>query len=334
MSLLRQGGKVRQNKQMKTKNPFQTKCNRPSPKYGCGCQNSFSPILTRIRNVIKGISMPISRQKDAGSMTVEAALLLPLFLFFFLNLGSAIELIRLHGNLELALCDVGNSMTIYGYALWERSEGRNAAEEGVSSEWLAELEDFTLSYTYVKRELTDYLGEDYLEESPVAEGADGLQFLESEIFGTGDCVDVIVTYRVEPFAGIVGVRPFRMANRFYGHLWNGYEIPGTGAEQTEDLVYVTENGEVYHEDRNCSHLQLSIREVSYQEACGSRNASGARYIPCEVCGGDQMADRVYIAEDGTAIHNNRNCSGLKRTVSAIPREKAGKYRPCRDCAGG
>ena len=35
---------------------------------------------------IKGISLLTSCKKTAGSMTVEAALVLPLFLFFFLNL--------------------------------------------------------------------------------------------------------------------------------------------------------------------------------------------------------------------------------------------------------
>ena len=50
-------------------------------------------------------------------MTVEASIVLPLILFFFMNLASSIEMIRLHGNLQLALWETGNELIVYGYAL-------------------------------------------------------------------------------------------------------------------------------------------------------------------------------------------------------------------------
>ena len=56
-------------------------------------------------------------EKVQAGMTVEASIVLPLFLFFFLNLGCAIEMIRLHGNLQLALWQIGSKMAVYGYAL-------------------------------------------------------------------------------------------------------------------------------------------------------------------------------------------------------------------------
>ena len=54
-----------------------------------------------------------------------------------------------------------------------------------------------------------------------------------------------------------------MANRYYGHLWNGYAIPGT--ENDEEYVYVTEDSEVYHRSRECTHLRLSVRRVEAAE---------------------------------------------------------------------
>lgn len=291
------------------------------------------PKPIQIRNAIKRISLFISGEKTVGSMTVEASIVLPLFLFFFLNLGCVIELIRLHSNLEMALFDVGRRIAIYGYALSENAAERET--ENSEAGWWSELKDVTISYTYIKGELTEYVGEQYLEEAPIRGGADGLQFLESEIFTAGDCVDIILTYEAEPFVQMTGFRPFRMANRYYAHLWNGYCIPesGQGEENPEetDFVYVAENGEVYHEDRNCSHLLLHVQSVSLAEAYESRNANGDRYMPCEVCAGNGFGEMVFIAEDGTAIHSVRSCPGLKRTVSAISRKEAGKYRPCRDC---
>jgi len=49
-----------------------------------------------------------------ASMTMEAAVVLPLFFFFFLDLTSSIEMIRLHGNFQMALWDVGNTISVYG----------------------------------------------------------------------------------------------------------------------------------------------------------------------------------------------------------------------------
>lgn len=251
---------------------------------------------------------------------MEAAVVLPLFLSFFLNLGCAIELIRLHDNLEFALCEIGHRMTVYGYAL--------AGDEGNGSE----LKDIAFSYGYVKREIVKYLGEQYLEESPLSEGVAGLQFWESEIFTGEDCFELVVTYEVAPFCKLAGFGAFRMANRYYGHLWSGYQIPGAeDAGESHAVVYVTENGAVYHTDRNCSHLTLSVRKVSLQEANASHNEYGEHYTPCRRCQDDGTQEKVYITKEGNNIHYRADCPGLKRTVRTVPIEEAGRYRACSRC---
>ena len=263
---------------------------------------------------IKGIWLFTSRFEE-GSMTVEAAVVLPLFLMFFLALGSAMEMIRLHGNLEFALCDIGRRMSVYGSYIAR-------SEEGLASE----LGDLALTYTYVKKEIQNYLGEEYLEASPLVNGVEGLRFGESEIWDGGEHFEVLVTYQVAPFGELAGVKGFRMANRYYGHFWNGYEIP-------TDVVYVAENGEVYHVDAMCTHLFLSVRSVSLQEAYRSRNRNGERYGLCEYCEKLDAKNTVYITEEGNRFHYKRDCTGLKRTVYEISVEKTEGYRPCSRCAG-
>lgn len=316
---------------------------RSSPKHNRDYQNFAQTVPDFFSKcAIEGASLFISpfRKLEAG-MTVEAAVVLPLFLFFFLNLGCAIELIRLHGNLQFALCDIGNRMAVYGYAFseMEKQAGIKQAEEETSGEeqknvLLSELGDVVFSYTYVKNQIAEYLGRQYLEEAPIVNGVDGLQFWESDIFDGNDCFEVIVTYRVEPFSSIIGFGSFRMANRYYGHLWNGYHIPGTDAgndKAEKDVVYIAENGDVYHEDRNCSYLVLSIREVSLQEAHASRNSNGERYEMCMLCEKAGLQGKVYITEDGENIHYKRDCAGLKRTVYEVSRAEARGYPPCSRC---
>ena len=61
-------------------------------------------------------------------MTIEAAVVLPCFLFFFINLSSSLEMIRLHGNLEYALHNAGNEVCLYGSLLTD--EMRNLGKTG------------------------------------------------------------------------------------------------------------------------------------------------------------------------------------------------------------
>ena len=272
--------------------------------------------------------------KISASMTVEAAIVLPLFLFFFINLSCALEMIRLHGNLELALWETGNRMSVYGHILSNQTDERADSVDQDESRILREAEDLAFSYIYVKDQVIRYTGEDYLNQSPLLYGTAGLQFAESDIFTSEDHFEIIMTYVVSPWIKMEGIRSFRMANRYYGHVWNGYKIPGTdtGRDSFRQLVYVTENGKVYHENRNCTHLKLTIKEVNKLQAAYERNENGGRYTLCEKCGKGSVPENVYICAEGDKYHYSRECPGLKRTVYSISKDEAGKYRPCSRCS--
>jgi len=290
--------------------------NRVKHKYEC-----LSPSVSRDknknahRNNIEGIWLFASRFAE-GSMTIEAAVVLPLFLMFFLALGSAMEMMRLHENLQFALTDIGNRMSVYGSFLTMPDETGLGTEIG----------DIALTYTYVKKEIEDYLGKEYLEASPLVNGVDGLCFGESEIWDGGEHFEILVTYQVAPFGEMAGVKGFRMSNRYYGHFWNGYEIP-------VDVVYVTENGTVYHTDAMCTHLFLSVRQVSLQEAYRSRNQKGEKYSLCEYCETSDAKNTVYITETGNRFHYKKECTGLKRTVYEVSKDEAQGYGACSRCTG-
>jgi hypothetical protein len=268
-----------------------------------------------------------------ASMTVEASIVLPLFLFFFINLGSAMEMMRLHGNLQLALWNVGNQICVYGYALDSSDTIRQAVSQETEKQWWRELSDIAISYSYIKGSVVDYLGESYLNASPLRYGTSGLQFWESKIV-QGDVAEIVMTYQVAPWMDIPFVQPFRMSNHYYGHLWTGYDLGTltTDEENGQDVVYVTANGSVYHETPDCTHLKLTIRAVPLVEARKARNDNGVRYEECAKCRGKLLQGAVYIAREGDCYHYDRSCSGLKRTIYTIPRTQAADYRPCSRCA--
>lgn len=329
---------------------------RSSPKHNdyvpCFAQSKKSCLYDTFpldvkRSSIKETLLHISSDRRMeASMTVEAAVVLPLFLFFFLTLGGAIEMIRLHGNLEVALWEAGNKHAVYGHMLKEEKVGKSIkfAGEFMGTETIeyddcadrlwVELGGVALTSAYIKDQVVSCLGTGYLEASPLLNGEKSLNFTESDVWKEDDTFEIIVTYKVAPLGKAAGVSSFRMVNKYYGHLWTGYKISETSGieEELEEYVYVAENGEVYHVDRECTHLRLSVREVRLWEAMDERNKQGEKYDACEICCEGMPVVNVYITDQGECFHYMRECPGLRRTVHRISFSEAEKYPACTRCA--
>lgn len=266
-------------------------------------------------NCIEEISLfTFGRSCLKGSMTVEAAVVLPLLLFFLLNLGSLMELIRLHGNMELALTNVGNELSIYRYV---ESEELTAQEQNELPAKLKPLLQSVLSQVYIQQRVKDYLGEDYLENAPFA-AADGFAHSVGwNVSGEGDRLELVYSYSAGSPFGVPGFSDFYMSNSYYTHVWNGYDIPGSGDGVGLETVFLTEYGTVYHSTMECSHLQLSIQEMSMEEAKRSSNIRGRRYELCEHCADAQYSGIAYVTDYGDCFHYSRQCEGLNRTIYSV-----------------
>lgn len=108
--------------------------------------------------------------------------------------------------------------------------------------------------------------------------------------------------------------------------WIGFTELSVG----ETWVYITPEGEVYHLYRDCTHLELAIRQVTYKEAVRSENNYGQTYRACALCG-ERIGAMVYITPEGDCYHGNRTCSGLKRTVRQVPMSEAYERGCCMRC---
>ena len=278
-----------------------------------------------------------------GSMTVEASVILPCFLFFFINLSSSLEMIRLQSNMMYALHDVGNEMCLYGSLLTDEIKdmgpaGHEKDGQGPGKEEADNTDDhFTdlitgslFSQTYVKTRIEEELGDKYLSGSPMKPGS--MRFVGSA-FGENDIIDVRLSYEVETPIRWISPSGFSLPGRFYGHLWNGYELDGQ--EQSliqEQIVYITDDSEVYHVTTSCTHLRLTIRPVSYAEVSSERNLGGNKYHPCEVCARGEAPDTVFVGAWGDRYHYSDDCYTLTRSYTAVPlSEVEDSHKPCSRC---
>lgn len=106
-----------------------------------------------------------------------------------------------------------------------------------------------------------------------------------------------------------------------------------GGDGSEQYVYITPYGEVYHKTESCIYLKPSIRKVSCQDVAALRNSSGEIYYGCERCAksGLRQTDIVYITTYGNRYHTDETCPGLKRTISKVPIGETGGRRACGKC---
>lgn len=256
-----------------------------------------------------------------GSITVETAFALPLFLFFCIQLISLIHLIQMHSALEASLHQEVAQASLEAYAFEQMGldigSGMGKIVEG----------------TVLKQKVIAGVGKEYLDRSMIEGGSDGIRVLYTENTGGQDTVDVILSYRVKPMVDILGFSGFTMANRCRMKTWTGYGIDAGGnlKEDTEEMVYIAETGSVYHKSKNCTHLMLSVRPVETDSLAVLRNQGGGRYYPCEHCG-KGAGGIVFLTDQGDRYHTSLSCSGLKRTVYTIPISQVGGRGACSRCA--
>lgn len=241
-----------------------------------------------------------------GSLSVEAALVLPLFLFFLLTLLSALQLLSFSIRLQQVLFEEGLIISEKVY------DDRFREESYAAEQILLKL--------------------DPKGTIPVEGDLSGLDFSGTNLKDP-EITDLNVRYRAKLLFD-----PFQLFHRDFCqyvlfHSWNGYGhgLHGNRGHGEEIYVYITENSEVYHRSRECTHIRLKIREVTGSDVKKLKNAYGKKYQSCRHCHAKKSDPHLYVAEDGDCYHNSLTCSGLSRSVRAIRLSEAGNRRPCSRC---
>ena len=225
--------------------------------------------------------LPEKTKGCCGSLTVEAALVMPLFLFAVIALLSVMDLMRTYMQTQMKLYNSARDLALVSHS-----------------------------------------------EKPYTTGGTS----------DGDWIRLKLVYPARTRGGSLFAHTLMLENHANVHIFNGYsgDPVREDAGKQETYVYVTEDSNVYHRSRGCSHLNVTIREVSYGGIKNLRSSDGSKYYLCPHCGkglkkSDLKGMTVYAADYGNRFHTSRSCSHLKRRVYRIPLSEAGGKRPCLDC---
>ena len=257
------------------------------------------------RNCNKNLNKNQSGKGVKGSITVEAALAVPFFFLAIVSLLYLMELSAVRTSVRSGLQSAGKQLM------------QDACEATI------------IIPSKLENDIVNEIGGDRLDRSMIKGGRGGIHCEESclsAVTGTGT---LKAKYEVHLPLPVFAVPTITCEESIRIKAWTGYEKHFFGNIK-DDTVYITENGIVYHKDYHCTYLELSIRMVSDTEVKALRNSSGGKYYPCEHCGGG-AAGGVYITDNGDRYHSTLACSGLKRTVYAVPVSEAAGKGVCSRC---
>lgn len=257
-------------------------------------KNCKALVVTHCREVPQSLL----RRGKRASLTLEAALVFPLVLFTLCGILFFFRV--LHTSLD--------------------TKGALAATAGrLALELTEEKEAGAKSMLYFYQELRE-------KNAPtqwIAGGVGGIQWQGSDT--GGEDVVLRIQYSCKLPVALFGIGRIPVSQQVKIRKWIGYGN-GEPAQEGEDVwVYVTPNGSVYHNSRECTHLQLSIRAMAKGQA-------KAEYSPCQRCQSQPEGLCYYVTNEGERYHTALSCSGLKRTVYLVRLSEVPGYSGCSRCS--
>lgn len=275
------------------------------------------PLFTR--NTFFGRTALCILSPKKGSLTLETAVVLPIFLFFSMMFVFLCQIFFIHSEIQGGLFQAARYLS--GNALYAQIAVDNDLQD-------VERVQKAVCIAAARQKVMEYSANELDKCICLKNGSEGLQFLNSCI--TEEYVDLIVNYRVQlPYAFGLNAS-FPIVQRCCIRLWTG--CSGVIEDDKEEMVYITENGIVYHCSPDCTYLKLNIRQISEQNLVNERNYNGSKYQACEKCAKNGAEGKcVFITEDGNRYHNTLNCSGLKRYVQQIPKSQINGKSACKRC---
>ncbi len=231
-------------------------------------------------------------------MTVEAAIAIPVYMFFLAFL--------------LFMFRVMTVETIITENL--AYTARTIAASGDEENWESKAYGEMLLRLSRSGEISEY----------VTGGVFGVSLAES--YAKSDTIYLIAKTNVRFPIDFFGKKSFTVVSGVSERFWVGCKDEDA---ESEEYVYITPSGNAYHKTKECKTLDLSIHSVKKADIKDLRNKEGAKYKRCSCVKGEN--ENVYITDYGTQYHGKLSCSDLKRTVMRVHIDEVGSRHPCKKC---
>lgn len=278
-------------------------------------QKKYHQVRIKVLSLVtsqKRVSFSFPFTKVKASITVEASLVLPIFLMYIMTLLYSIEIVRFQSNVWEAVHKVSMEACFQKYGQ-EYGQGHLKTEIDVQKEIIS----------YLNGRISPFMC--------VQGGKKGVVITKSEdVLGKGN-IKITAIYKIKPFIKWLSFGELVVEESCLVHGFAGYE-ENNQQNQMEKTTYVfiTPSGEKYHFDKDCTYLKVKVSCVKEEQIKELRNASGEIYHACEVCK-PYKSNYVYYTNWGNRFHGNLGCTALKRTVYIVLLSEVTDRMPCSKC---
>ncbi len=243
----------------------------------------------------------IFTKKVRAVLTVEAAVVVPIFMLALCTMMGALDCYRIQSIIKSSIHQSAMELGMYAYGTESEKDGIHIINSA-----------FCVSYAQARLPAM---------EDNVTVSMDGSHY-------KNDTITLIATIKYKFPISLFPVSDLKLVNISEVNSWAGASHKEDEVSSvTYKMVYVTENRSVYHTSVDCSHIDIKVYEAK-------KKAIKTNYKACKNCCDKQSIENdqvVYYTRTGDSYHITSNCSSLKRMVRVVEISQVRGLPICERC---
>lgn len=250
---------------------------------------------------------------EEASLTIEAALAFPIFIFALLFVISLFDMLDTHRKIQMIADDITRQFAQYAYIIeyTDADEKADILKLGTLHAYaLYRLQD---EIDMRKLKLANTLGTEYMKED--------------------DMICVKYSYFYKPYYNIFGYQGMYQEVVSKRRAFVGVYTRNEDDEKPNEedrMVYVGKTSKRYHLNPHCHYLSNQMSSVDMAHIHTKRNIYGAKYDACSRCVKGNES-KVYIMPSGSAYHTDASCTAIIAYISKVRYREVKHLGACSYC---
>lgn len=266
-----------------------------------------------------------------ASLTVEAALSLPIVLFAAVLLMMPMKIMDTHRKMQAVAETVCADVSKYAYTGDKVKDGVDKIDRtGIIGTIVSYVESGSIG-VYTASKAKKAADDNYLKN---------VSGLRTRCFIDDDVVTIVLDYKYSlPFVSFFGLGGLSQTAVSSRRGWVGLDgaLGGDkdGDDDDDEWVWIGANSTRYHLTPDCHYLSNVFISATVDASGKSAYSGGRKYTPCDRCGKNaKPGQSVFVLKAGGKFHTTKDCNSLAAYVKKVKKSSVEYLGPCSYCGKG
>lgn len=264
-----------------------------------------------------------------ASMTLEAALVLSLFIFASVSLILPMKIMNTERQIQAALEAVGEELSQYAYLQDALEQGKEDSVPGAdpgSRSFCGNLGGIAAA-GYTRLQVMKHVDTKQVKD---------VSLLRSSIREEEEMFHLVLDYEIQMPFPVLGLGSLKRTAICSRRAWVGLPGKSGGGDRGDEgadgeIVYVGRDSTRYHRNPSCHYLVNNLTGIPFESVENKRNESGGKYYACSVCGPGKPGSTVFIMSEGSSYHTDAGCRAIVAYAQAVKLETVEHLGACSYC---